>query len=46
MVMPDQLLPGRVGQHEAMFGTLEERRETRRLDEHLPQLANLLAGIE
>jgi hypothetical protein len=37
IAMPDQVLISRVGQHEPMFRTLKERRETRRLSEHLPE---------
>jgi hypothetical protein len=35
-----------VRQHEPVVGTLKERREVRRLDEHVPEAANLLTGFE
>jgi hypothetical protein len=43
--MPDQLLIGRICEGEPMFGTLKQRRETRRLGEHLPQAAKLFTAV-
>ena len=46
VAMPDQLLVGRIGEHEPMVGTLKQRREARRLDKHLPEAEKLLVGVE
>ena len=43
--MPDQLLIGGIRQDEAMFGALKQRRETRRLEEHLLESTNLHVSL-
>jgi hypothetical protein len=44
--MPDQSLVCGVRQREPVFGTLKERGEVRRLDEHVPEAAKVLSAFE
>jgi hypothetical protein len=45
VVMPGQLLVGRIGEHEPTFGAVKQRRKARRLGKHLAKPEKLLVAV-